>query len=155
MASVTDPAGDAWTVRRRWIPHRAGIGFAARFRRRRDRRKGRDRWYDNLDIGDGCIDVEAIAFVVVAIVAVLLLIFFGWPLLLLLLDFLWLVVALVLGIVGRVLLGRPWDVEAVGPDGVRRRWRVKGFRAAGRQVEQVAQHIALGVALRPDDVLPG
>lgn len=143
-------------MRRRWIPHRTGIGFAARFRRRRrDRRKGKDRWYDNLDVADGCIDVEAIAFVVIAIVAVLLLVFFGWPLLLLLLDFLWLVAVLVLGVAGRVLLGRPWNVDAVGPDGMRRRWRVKGYRAAGQKVAEVGQHIAIGVALRPDEVLPG
>lgn len=157
MATVTDPQGGAWTVRRRWIPHRTGIGLKARFRRRRRARRrdrNRDRWYDGLDIGDGCLDVDGIVIAVGVIVAVLLLVFFGWPLFLLLLDVVWLVVVLVLGVLGRVVLGRPWDVEAVGPDGLRRRWRVKGFRAAGRKAAELAQHVALGAPLRPDEVLP-
>lgn len=157
MATVTDPNGDVWTVRRRWIPHRTGIGFAARMRGRRGKkkRKGEEsRWYDSADFGSGCLDLDGILVVVALLAGVLLLIFVGLPLLFLLLDLVWLVAVLVLGVVGRVVLGRPWDVEAVGPDGTRGRWRVKGFRAAGRKVSEIAQHVELGVPLRPDELLP-
>ncbi len=76
-----------WKVRRRWLPHRDGIGVRARFRRRRRPpaptrspsgidlppppgkpaygkvnapprpASHNDRWYDALDAGDGCFAV--------------------------------------------------------------------------------------------------
>ena len=81
-------------------------------------------------------------------VLTVLFIFVGWPLLLLLLDALWLVVVLVIGIVARVLFRRPWRVEAVDDRGHRYAWQVVGYREAGEQRDRVREEL-LGVGVDP------
>jgi hypothetical protein len=169
-----------WKVRRKWLPHREGIGVRARFRRvsrRKDRRrqspppegtpvtnvdskkvpgrsKGKDRWYDHLDVGDGCLDLDEL-WVLVAAAAVFLLLFFVVPPVVLIgVDLLWMGGVFLIGAVGRFAFGRPWTVEAVGPDDERRAWQVKGFRGAGQLRDALQTEFDVGLDPRPDRLSP-
>ena len=75
----------------------------------------------------------------------------GLPLLALLLDFAWLVGAVLIGVIGRVMFRRPWRVEAVEVAGSRHVWNVVGFRAAGRRVDEIAAAVASGGSLPEPD----
>jgi hypothetical protein len=68
------------------------------------------------------------------------------PLLLALLDLLVLLLLLVLGVAARVLLRRPWTVEARTGDEVRT-WKVVGWQASGALVDDVAERLQAGVSL--------
>jgi hypothetical protein len=141
-----------WKVRRRWLPHRDGIGVTARFRRMR-RTKGsqdKDRWYDFLDAGDGCFDLDEL-WVLVAAIAVFLLLFLVIPPVVLIgIDLLWMGAVFLVGAIGRFVLGRPWTIEAVGPSDERRLWQVKGYRGAGQLRDTLQAEFDAGLNPRPD-----
>lgn len=140
MAKLQDPAGQRWKVRRRWLPWRL---------------KWRGSFdldvapFDLFDLGD--IPVIGAVFVLIALVLVTALI--GLPLLILVLELCVGLVALILGLFGRVVLRRPWTVEAIPrgvvPEGVRL-WDVIGFRASGQMKRQIRDAITAGAALPPD-----
>jgi hypothetical protein len=124
---VRTPDGTVWTVRRRWIPHREGKGVSQRFRNRRTKPE-----LDGLDLPFSfASDLEGLAIVLGLIVVFVALLILGWPLLLLGIDLAWLAIVGVFGVIGRVVLRRPWRVEATS-DTDRHDWYVQGFRAAGR-----------------------
>jgi len=142
-----------WKVRRRWLPHREGIGVRQRFRK--DKAKDRGRWFDLLDAGDGCSDgAEGIALAIGFVVALAVLIFLFPPVILLGIDLIWLVLVFLAGSLGRLALGRPWTVEAVGPSDERRVWRVKGYRGAGQLCDTLQAEFDAGLNPHPD-VLTG
>ncbi len=60
------------------------------------------------------------------VVAIVLLVLFGWPLVLVGVDLVWLAFVSIFGVIGRVLLRRPWRVEARSGD-ERRHWYVSGL----------------------------
>lgn len=134
---VHAPDGTVWTVRRRWIPHREGRGIRARLKQRTKRS------LDALDIPDFDIDAEAIAIVLVLVVALVVALLFGWPIFLIGIDLAWLLLVAIFGTIGRVVLRRPWRVEAVSTD-VRHDWFVPGFRAAGRLRDDLADQYRHG-----------
>lgn len=88
-------------------------------------------------------EVAALAIVAVLIVAVVVILAFGWPLVLIGIDLVWLLLVGVFGTIGRVVLGRPWRVEAVAAD-ERRQWFVRGYRAAGRHRDEIARQLRHG-----------
>lgn len=143
--TVTDPQGEEWRVRRKWIP-------------RKVRWRGKDR-----DLPDGLIDgaellslgdelpvVGVIAAVIAALVFGIALVLFVVPALIFLLELLLVLAVVCLGVAGRVLLGRPWTVEAQrgGSDEVLE-WKVRGWRASDAKVTEVAEHLEAG--LTPPD----
>ena len=137
---VTSLDGTVWTVRRRWLPHRDGKGLAQRFRRNRTRR--------GLDALDGVdlpfdFDLAGIAIAIGLLLAFVGLLLFGWPLLLLGVDLAWLLLVGVFGVLGRVVLRRPWRVESTS-DGERHEWFVQGFRAAGQLRDDLADRYRHG-----------
>ena len=148
--SVSTPEGVEWTVRRRWIPHREGIGVRRRIEQRAARlaarRRRKRRWDADIPF-DVPLDLEGLVVLIVGVVifAVLLVVFvlFGWSIVLLGIDLIWFVLVFVLGLLGRVVLGRPWRVEAVG-NGERRVWHVQGFLAAGRARDELARQFQHG-----------
>jgi hypothetical protein len=148
--TVTTPGGDRWTVRRLWAPRLRGETLWARaWRRIRGswRRTG-----EFADAGDpGCaVDlVEELALVLAVIAVVLFVVFVGVPLLVALIDLLLLVLLTVLGIVARVVFRRPWVIEAVGPDTMRRTWRVVGWRASREAVDDIGTALAHGAPPPP------
>ncbi len=149
--TVTAPDGRVWAVRRRWVPHRDGVGWRARFAQRRERvearRAGRSdesRWYDHLDAPDFGDSIAAAVAIIAVLVLIVLTVLFGWTILLLGIDLLWLLLVGAAGLVGRVVLGRPWRVEAA-TDGERRDWFVQGFRSAGRARDEIARRVQHGL----------
>jgi hypothetical protein len=78
--------------------------------------------------------------------AVLLLIVIFLPLLGVALELIVVLLIFSSGIVGRVVFGRPWTVEAINLDDDKRSiaFGVKGFRKAGRGVEELATILAAG-----------
>lgn len=149
--------GDAWSVRRRWLPHSEGRGVRARFKRRRARRAPQPpetpekrRWYDWLDPVGGCLEPEGL-WILVGLIVLVVLVVFGPAVVLLGVDLAWFVVAFVAGVIGRVVLGRPWRVEALNSvSGERRNWAVRGFRGAGQLRDSLRAEFDAGWDPRPD-----
>jgi hypothetical protein len=145
--TVRDPQGREWRVRRRWL--------ARPFRRPAFLGEGRDgssrgeSWWGELvpfpDLGDlvGSIVVAIIAAALVIVFVVLV-----WPLLVALVDAVVLLLAALIGIAGRVLLGRPWIVEARRLDGVSEplEWRVTGWHRSRLAISEIRTAIARGEA---------
>ena len=142
---VTDPQGERWRVQRKWVP-------------RKVRWRGKDR-----DLPDGLLDgaellsfgdevpvVGVIAAVIAALVLGIALVLFLVPALIFLLELLFVLALVCLGVAGRVLLGRPWTVEArrMGGDETLE-WKVRGWRASDAKVTEVADLLEAG--LRPPD----
>lgn len=147
--SVTTPAGECWRVGRRWLPRRAVRWKAPKAPRRR--RGGRDAhrrgsaldWFDGFQIFDADNPLGGLLFLLGVVVFVAVLWFFVVPLLLVLIDVAVLGALAVAGILARVVLRRPWEVEAVGPTS-RLTWRVAGWSRSGRAVAAISERLARG-----------
>jgi hypothetical protein len=99
----------------------------------------------------GClVDALSDLLVLLALVIVLaILVLVGIPLVLAILDLLFLAVLTLLGVTARVVFRRPWLVEARGPARHRVRWRVVGWRASGETVGAAADALAAGAPVPP------
>jgi hypothetical protein len=143
--TVTTPQGEVWRVRRLWAPRLRGEHLWSRFRRRNRgaRRLGREL---GDTAGDGCLpdSLDDLALGAALVLAVLFLLFVGFPFLFALIDVVVILVLTGLGLVTRVLFRRPWVVEATGGDQIRRTWRVVGWRASHEAVDDVADALAHG-----------
>jgi hypothetical protein len=136
---VTSPDGHRWEVRRRWADRRLPE-LRRRFREaRREKLDGDALWsLWALDFSSGI--VLTIGSLVVLAMLILVLV----PLVGVALE---LGVALLLaaaGVLARLLLGRPWTVEAVDLDdpGRRARYAVRGWRGSTREMETLRRRIA-------------
>ena len=143
---ATTPAGTEWRVRVVWQPRWQAL--ARRFVAwRRNRRGGAD-WDPTagLDAADNLL--VGLAIVVGIILFGLLFWFLLLPLLLLVVDLLVVLVLLALAIPARVLLRRPWTIEAVtaNPNGRERRLvtQTVGWRKALEMRNDIAQKIREG-----------
>ena len=148
MREVVGPDGRTWRVARRWTRR------LVRWRRVRQEREGSGRWWDVLPfdtfdvfhLADLHPALAAVAATVLLLLALGIGVVFVVPLVLALVDVLVIAAVLVVGAVVRVLLGRPWEVEArtAGPPAEERSWQVRGWRASDRAVHHVARGIELG-----------
>jgi hypothetical protein len=158
---VTTPSGDTWTVRRRWLPNRDRSRVLRALDRRRvlqgesRRNAAESRWYDMIDIPAFGDELAAAAIVVAAVAVLLVLVLFGWSLVLVGVSIVWLLLGTIVGAVGRVVLRRPWWVEATcdrdGRDREGRDWYVRGFRDAGRRRDEIARQFQHGLDPRGVD----
>jgi hypothetical protein len=152
-ARVVDaPDGRRWSVRRRWLPRMGAETVWGRFHRRF--RQAMRRVGDAADADPGCLDVlgEGLVAAVLVIIGLLLLVFVVLPLLIAIVDVLIVVLLGLLSIVARVLLRRPWTVEATAAttDGSEPLvWKVVGWRASGDKVDEVADALVAGVHPQP------
>ncbi len=145
-----DPEGLIWTVRRRWVPRLPGETLWARFSRRFGRRSRKVREWDGLgDVasgfaegGDGLGGVLAGIGLVIAVLVLLVVLL---PLVLAFVEVLVLTVLGLLAVGARILLRRPWTVEAVADDGSILSWRVVGWRASGDHVRLVVRQLRRGL----------
>ncbi|HET9770367.1 MAG TPA: hypothetical protein VFS16_05720 [Acidimicrobiia bacterium] len=142
--TVTAPDGRRWVVRRRWLPRLGGETLWGRFSRRL--RQTFRRAGDAADADPGCLEVLGEGFVaaIVIIVVVLALVFVFIPLLVAIVDLLFLLALALLGALARILFRRPWIVEARADDATTLRWRVTGWRASHERCVQVAQQLQAG-----------
>jgi hypothetical protein len=134
--SVTAPDGNVWLVRRRWLD-----GPLPNLRKwlRRDGRAGDG-------VIEGLFSAPAVADSWVTLglaIAVLLIVFVLLPLLGVALELIALIFVLLSGLVGRLVFGRPWTVEARlrGGDARVVAFQVKGWRRAGRAAADLATQI--------------
>jgi hypothetical protein len=131
-----DPTGNEWVVRRRWV-HR-------KLRWRGRGRKSLD-LIDGAEVGAAAADIPGLGTVLTVVVILLLAVaavLFIVPAVIFLVELL-IVVALVgLGLLGCVLLGRPWTVEAhqQGADHAFE-WKATGWRASGELVRSVGEQL--------------
>jgi hypothetical protein len=137
--SVTSPDGERWQVRRRWLD-RPLPDLRRRFRQYREEAKDSDGSLDAfwvIDVADSLWVGIALAVVVILIVFLLL------PLIGVALELILLLALLGSGIVGRVVLRRPWTVEAanLGDEMQSAAYAVKGWRRSGRAVDEIATAI--------------
>jgi hypothetical protein len=160
--TATTPDGTAWTVRVVWQPRWKAL--ARRFGGWRRKRRDSSSLLDGVDVptgggggghhgGGGVLD-SLFDDIVIAIVVIIGLVvagaLFWWvllPLLLLALDAIVVVVLLALAIPARVLLRRPWTVEAVRRAAGGGEWfatEVVGWREALRTRDEIADKIRLG-----------
>jgi len=125
---VRDPRGNRWTVRLRIIPERKGIGLRERFSKPFRKRKSdsEDRWYDYFDLP---IDIDHPLVMVGWVIIFALLIFFGVPLMLAVIDLVWLLLVLLGIIVSFVILRRPITVVA-SCNGRTHNFKIRGIRTA-------------------------
>ena len=112
-----------WTVRRCWLPKRK-----------------------ILDVFDDGI-FAVIVLMIAAAIFLALAVFFVIPLLLIEFDVLALVLLCLLGTGARVVLHRPWEIEAVGPDETRLAWRVVGWNRSRRTIAEVSDRLRRGELL--------
>ena len=140
--------GVEWTVGRRWLTPRLGWtwkrrGVAA------DGLSTLGQGLGGVDFGEQGVLVAV--GVMAAIVILIPLLFFGFELIVF-------GVLLAAGIVGRVLLRRPWVIAArcSAPPGSGRQleWRVTGWRKSGRLIDEVVSDLAAGRE-PPQCTLPG
>jgi hypothetical protein len=143
------PSGEVWTVRRRWIANRS-----VRWRGQDPTRDGKGDWRNWLDV-IGQFDflpddnpLAVIGLVIGAVLAVLVLLSLAWfvlvPLLLLLFDVTILILLTLIGIVARVVLRHPWEIEALGPEGRRLTWPVTGWNRSRRALTAAADLLSQG-----------
>jgi hypothetical protein len=148
--TVTAPDGTSWTVGPRWSSTK-GVRLPRR------QRHGRDdsRSFDPCDVGFLFDDFVAMLLAAIAfVVVVLLLVFVVWPLLALAVELLVAALLLVAGLIGRVVFGRPWTVEAKSSAGEVRTWQVRGYGAMRRTVREVSEQLAAGWEPAPADAVP-
>jgi hypothetical protein len=130
-----------WEVHRRWVTRLGRENFGRRAGRR-FRRSG-----DNLDVADaGCFpDLDGILFAIVALILFVLFVIFVLPLLLVAVEILIGAVVLLLGLVAKIVLRRPWAIDAFARDGTHLRWKEVGWRATTARVEEITAALSHGV----------
>lgn len=157
---MTAPDDTRWTVRVAWEPRWRALArrFGGWRRKRRKAHVGSGDLVDgavqlgdaatsgsgggHVDLGDATVVLVVVFIAVVAAAAL-----FWWvllPLLLLAVDLVVVLVLLVLAVAGRVLLGRPWTVEATAGNGETVTTEVVGWRAALRRRDEIAEVLRRG-----------
>jgi hypothetical protein len=138
-STVTAPNGNHWQVRRRWMD-RSLPNLRDRFRESREEMA----LEGGLDALSG-VDAFDSPWVAIAVaVGALLLFIVLLPLIGIALELIVLLVLLWSGIVGRVVLRRPWIVQAINLDDAEQStiFAVKGWRRSGQAIEELAKAIA-------------
>src|SRR5688500_4733473 len=119
--SVVAPDGRTWRVQRQWVPRLGQETLWGRFHRRfrqTIRKVG--------DVGDpGCLEVFGEGLLIGLLILAFVLL--GFPVLTALLDIALLILLAALALLARLLLRRPWIVEATADDGTSLTWRVSGW----------------------------
>jgi hypothetical protein len=105
------------------------------------------RWYDRLEIPFLDDSLTAIVVSVLVVGGLVLLVLFGIPALLALMDLALVLVIAAAGIIGRFLFRRPWTVEARATTGDRHEVQVVGWRRAGESIVAMAGDIEHGAPL--------
>jgi hypothetical protein len=136
---IISPDGDRWRVRRRWLD-RALPKLSKSFRHGREEAEGNG-------FLDGAFAFEGLAGTVIALVAIAVAVVAAvvlLPLIGVALELVLLVLLFTSGLFGRVVLRRPWTVEAIDLDDGERSvaFAVKGFGAAGRAADELAGTIS-------------
>ncbi len=134
---MVDPSGRTWKVRRRWV-HRRVSWRGPKGDRALDVLDGADLAGEGAELPVVGVIMFAIAALLVAVLAVVFVI----PALIFVIELALVLVAVGLGVFGRVLFRRPWTVES-RVDGTSQggEWKVTGWRASGDLLNSVADRL--------------
>jgi|GEM_PF-1266514 len=147
---ITSPDGDRWQVRRRWLDR--PVPKIRKSLRTTNDELALEGGLEALSAGVG----DSIPLAIGVSIAVALLIFFLLPLVGIALEIALLLMLLSSGIVGRVLLRRPWTIEAVNLDHPQRSaaFAVKGWKQSGRAIDELSKTIPVsGLPSGPEDLV--
>ncbi|HEY6551663.1 MAG TPA: hypothetical protein VIY71_10740 [Solirubrobacterales bacterium] len=140
--TVSSPDGDQWQVRRRWLDRPL-----PKIRRALQNTNDESALEAALESGLKALsapaDEDSIPLAIGVAVAVALLVLILLPLIGVALEIAVLLVLLISGIVGRVLLRRPWTIEAVNLNHPQRSaaFAVKGWRRSTHAIDELATTI--------------
>lgn len=137
MASTrtVDPEGNEWVVRRTWV-HRK-LSWRGK-RGAGDLLDGADLASLGSDLPVVGVILAAIALLLFAVAAVMFIV----PAVVFVVELLIIVAIVGLGLLGRVLFGRPWTVEARRPDTDQAyEWKVSGWRSSRDLVTSIADQL--------------
>lgn len=143
---VVSPDGTRWRVGRRWLSRRP------RWRGRKKKEKGSGDGFDLFDLLDLDIPViggviAAVAIAVALVALVVLAVTLVLPAVILLIEVVAIALIAGVGLAARVLLRRPWTVQAVNTGtGDLHVWNVVGWRSSGGLVDRVADALTRGDA---------
>jgi hypothetical protein len=138
---IEDPRGRRWSVHRRWL----GL--------RRPRWRGvEDPGFGNFgDVGGlGDDPLSAIVAVIGLILVLLFLVLFALPILIFGAELVLILAVAALGLAGRVLLGRPWTLEARSHDGRLVTRQAGGWRNSREALATLRDDAAAGRLLESD-----
>ena len=131
MRTVTTPDGATWRIKRHWI---------SRTPKLRDREgPGGEELFDLFSV----FNDTPLALIVVVVLLVAFFFFNGF--FLFLAEVVIVTMVLVVTLVAKVFLRRPWFVDAVCATKAPRRWAVVGWRRSGEVIEQLAKALEAGV----------
>jgi hypothetical protein len=147
--TLTSPDGDQWQVRRRWLDR--PVPKIRRSMKGANEEVALEGGLEALFTGLG----ESIPLAIGAAIVVALLALFLLPLIGIALEIAILIALLSSGIVGRVLLRRPWTIEAVDLTHPQRSaaFAVKGWRRSGDAIDELAR--AIPVSGLPEQISKG
>ena len=140
-----EPRRPLMRVYRQWVPRLGAETLRGRFHRRF--RQTARRTSDAADVDPGCaLDVgEGIVAAILVLVVILVAIFVLIPLVIALVEIVGLLLLGVALLASRVLLRRPWVIEAATDEESRYEWRVVGWQASGAAVAELARHLQAGL----------
>jgi hypothetical protein len=138
-AHATDPRGARWRVGIRWLP------WPLRFRGDARLDPADADWLP-FELGAG-----GSLTLLLIVVGVILLLTLALPIVIFAVEIVILAVLAAAGLVGRVILRRPWTIVARSDRGEVRQWRVRGWGAAEAAVDDAARAIGAGLEPRIPD----
>jgi hypothetical protein len=136
---ISAPDGRTWKIGRRWFPRRRRLGRA----------DVSDAWPDFLDFDGGLDDLGVVGTIIAAVVLVILAVFLALVLfnvIAIALELLLVILLLFAGVFSRVVLRRPWIVQARSGDMVLE-WPVVGWFPSRRKISAVAAQLRSGAEL--------
>jgi hypothetical protein len=137
---VVAPDGVEWRVGRRWLTRSFRWSWKQRSNIASESlgNVGFVPVSDNVDFGEGLLLIVALVAAVLVVIPVL---FFGFELIIL-------GALLAGGLVSRVVLRKPWVIEATAVDpltsGRQLQWQVRGWRRSRRLIDEVASDLSAG-----------
>jgi hypothetical protein len=134
--NVQAPDGRTWKVGRRWFPRRKRLGRA----------ELSDMTPDWLDVGGFADDLTGIVLGIVVAIVAFLLVLVLFNVVAIAIELMLVILLLFAGLFGRVVLRRPWIVQARSGDAVLE-WPVVGWRSSGRKIADVAGQLRSGAQI--------
>lgn len=141
---MSAPDGTRWRVRRRWLDRPAPKPWTRWRRRRSTKDDGEVAGAWGLEaLMNGSDSLAALSLAVAVAILLALFVFVLLPLLGIALELTLLVLVLTSGLLGRVVLRRPWTIEAVSVEDPARRsaFAVAGWRRSRRALAELAAAI--------------
>jgi biotin transporter BioY len=144
---VNDPTGKVWTVRIQLIPNRQGIGLYERFVGRfskKDKKERKHHWFDFILNGATPDSLDDVRILLIILAVAIVFYFIGWPLLMLLLDFIWLLLVLLGALISFVVLRRPITIMAKSGQELHA-WKSRDLLKVRNQKQEIVQSLSRGV----------